>query len=157
MCIRDSYGARGVQEQEFIVGLAKRNSSLSCDNQTPQVLRQLCFLKLLTWCVWMWLYSSLNVESCQVGVTNAGLHSLVSCYQLSSLSISYVNKVGPVLLTSARFLSCLSCDEMMEDNLLNSLKHNFLVFLILLYTISVLVILDKVSPISLSAKYHRDT
>ena len=38
---------------------------------------------------------------------------------------------------------------------LNSHKHNFLVFFILFYTVCILVLLYKVSPISLSAKYCR--
>ena len=37
----------------------------------------------------------------------------------------------------------------------NSYKHNFLVFFIILYIISTLVILCKVSHIGFSAKYHR--
>lgn len=37
--------------------------------------------------------SSLNLDSCQEGITDAGLHCLVSCYQLSSLVISYLDKI----------------------------------------------------------------
>lgn len=39
-------------------------------------------------------YSSLNLDSCQGEITDAGLQCLVSCYQLSSLVISYIDKVG---------------------------------------------------------------
>ena len=41
------------------------------------------------------LFSSLNLDSCQGGITDAGLQCLASCYQLSSLVISYLDKVGP--------------------------------------------------------------
>jgi len=40
------------------------------------------------------LCSSLNLDSCQGEITDAGIQCLVSCYQLSSLVVSYLEKVG---------------------------------------------------------------
>lgn len=72
---------------------------------------------------------SLNVESCQVGVTNAGLHSLVSCYQLSSLSISYVNKItdeGIIQLAACGSLERVvarGCTGLADMSIESLLKH----------------------------------
>lgn len=37
--------------------------------------------------------TSLNLDSCQGGITDAGLQCLASCYQLSSIIISYLEKI----------------------------------------------------------------
>ncbi|KAK2574109.1 putative RNA-binding protein EEED8.10 [Acropora cervicornis] len=72
---------------------------------------------------------SLNVESCQVGVTNAGLHSLVSCYQLSSLSISYVSKItdeGIIQLAACGSLERVvarGCTGLADMSIESLLKH----------------------------------
>lgn len=72
---------------------------------------------------------SLKLESCEDGVTNAGLQCLVSCYQLSSLVISYLRKItdeGVVKLAANGTLERVvarGCTGLADASIESLLKH----------------------------------
>jgi len=73
--------------------------------------------------------TSLNLDSCQEGITDAGLQCLASCYQLSSLVLSYLNKItdeGVVQLSGNGTLERVvarACPRLTDKSIESLLKH----------------------------------
>lgn len=111
------HGLRGIENLSLLKDLDLSKNAVVNDELLYRIGRNCIHLR------------SLNLDSCHGGVTDTGLQCLVSCYQLSSLVISYLDKITDEGLVpmcangSLEKLEARACTALTDKSIECLLKH----------------------------------